>query len=83
MMYQHTVTVYDRTTKLVETIPDTVDLAALGHRKYAGSTHQGAPVEAAFTLTWVRVSTLCGRGSARKTTSGPASTTAASSTGST
>ena len=45
MMYRHTVTVYDRTLRLVETIPDTVDLTALGFE----GEYQGAPVEAAFT----------------------------------
>ena len=49
MMYRHTVTVYDRSGKLVATIPDTVDWRKLGYPKYAGATYQGAPVEAAFT----------------------------------
>ncbi len=49
MMYRHTVTVYDRSGKLVATIPDTVRLGKLGYPKYAGATYQGAPVEAAFT----------------------------------
>lgn len=49
MMYNHTVTVYDRSHELLKTIPDTVDLAELGYRRYAGSTYQGAPVEAAFS----------------------------------
>ena len=30
MMYRHTITVYDRSFRLVKTIPDTVDLAKLG-----------------------------------------------------
>jgi len=45
MMYRHTVTVYNRTFDLVETISDTVDLTEFG---LAGA-YRGAPVEAAFT----------------------------------
>lgn len=48
MMYAHTITVYDRSFKLVKTISDTVDLAALGQTEHTG-TFQGSPVEAAFT----------------------------------
>ena len=48
MMYAHTVTVYDRSFRLVKTIPDSVDLASFGHQGYVGA-YQGAPVEAAFT----------------------------------
>lgn len=48
MMYAHTITVYDRSFKLVKTISDTVDLASLGHPERVGS-FQGSPVEAAFT----------------------------------
>jgi DNA-binding beta-propeller fold protein YncE len=49
MMYRHSVTVYDaRTTKLVKTISDSVDLARLGYPEYRG-TVRGAPVEAAFS----------------------------------
>jgi YVTN family beta-propeller protein len=47
MMYRHSITVYDSTGALVTTIPDAVDLAALGVS--GGPTVQGAPVEAAFT----------------------------------
>jgi YVTN family beta-propeller protein len=47
MMYRHSMTVYDSAGTLVRTIPDTVNLAALGVA--GGSTVQGAPVEAAFT----------------------------------
>ena len=47
MMYRHSMTVYDSAGDLVKTIPDTVDLAALGVPD--GPTVQGAPVEAAFT----------------------------------
>lgn len=48
MMYAHTITVYDRSFKLVKTIPDAVDLASFGFAGYSG-VYQGAPVEAAFT----------------------------------
>lgn len=47
MMYTHTMTVYDSSGNLVSTIPDTVNLAALGVP--GGATVQGAPVEAAYT----------------------------------
>jgi len=47
MMYTHTITVYDSSGTLVKTIPDTVDLGALGVP--GGPTVKGAPVEAAFT----------------------------------
>ena len=45
MMYRHTVTVYNRTFDLVETISDTVDLTEFGFQ----GDYRGAPVEAAFT----------------------------------
>jgi YVTN family beta-propeller protein len=49
MMYRHSVTVYDsRTLALEKTISDTVRLADFGYERYSG-THQGAPVEAAFS----------------------------------
>jgi YVTN family beta-propeller protein len=47
MMYRHTMTVYSSAGTLVKTIPDSVDLGALGVS--GGATVQGAPVEAAFT----------------------------------
>ena len=47
MMYRHSMTVYNSAGALVTTIPDTVNLAALGVP--GGATVQGAPVEAAFT----------------------------------
>jgi len=46
MMYNHTVTVYDRDGKLLATIPDAVDLSAFGVDGHPG-TSKGAPVEAA------------------------------------
>lgn len=49
MMYHHTVTVYDAATRtLAATIPDAVDLAALGASDTSGVV-RGAPVEGAFT----------------------------------
>ena len=49
MMYRHSVTIYDAATmELVSTISDRVDLKTLGFPKYVG-THQGAPVEGAFS----------------------------------
>ena len=47
MIYKHSVTVYDSNFNLVATIPDSVDLAALGHPEHPGVV-QGGPVEAAF-----------------------------------
>ena len=47
MIYRHSVTVYDSNFNLVATIPDSVDLAALGHPEHPGVV-QGGPVEAAF-----------------------------------
>ena len=48
MMYRHSVAVYDAATlKLVKTIPDSVNLAKLGHREFGAV--KGAPVEAAFS----------------------------------
>ncbi len=50
MMYRHTVTVYDRSLSLVETISDRVELSAFGVAPAnPGTQYQGAPVEAAFT----------------------------------
>lgn len=48
MMYNHTITVYDRTYTLVKTIDDRVDLPSFGHTSLPGG-HQGAPVEAVAT----------------------------------
>lgn len=48
MMYRHTITVYDRSFQLVETIADTVVLADFGHDDYPGE-YRGSPVEAALT----------------------------------
>jgi YVTN family beta-propeller protein len=48
MMYRHSITVYDRSYRLVKTISDRVDLEALGGPT-AGGPVRGAPVEAAFS----------------------------------
>lgn len=48
MMYNHTVTVYDRQFNLLKTIPDSVNLADYGYTQYPGP-HQGSPVEVAFS----------------------------------
>ncbi len=48
MMYNHSITVYNREYKLVKTLSDFVDLAKHGHAKMKG-IYQGAPVEAAFS----------------------------------
>jgi hypothetical protein len=47
MMYNHSVTVYSSEGEPVETIPDSVDLAAFGIE--GGATVQGAPVEGAMS----------------------------------
>ena len=49
MMYRHSMTVYDSLGRLVKTIPDSVDLAAFGYRRYHGSIYRGAPVELAYS----------------------------------
>ncbi|MES0490787.1 MAG: YncE family protein [Leptospirales bacterium] len=48
MMYQHTITVYNRKFELVKTISDKIKLSDYGFKGYSGS-HRGAPVEAAFS----------------------------------
>ena len=49
MMYRHSVTLYDAATlELKATIPDKVNLSALGFPQYKGS-FQGAPVEGAYS----------------------------------
>lgn len=65
MMYNHTITVYNRDFKLVKTIPDSVRLSDYGHSKYSGS-YRGAPVEAIFTnsgkYAWISNYNMYGRG---------------------
>jgi YVTN family beta-propeller protein len=48
MMYNHSITVYNRQYELVKTISDEINLADYGYPQFQGSQH-GAPVEAAFT----------------------------------
>ena len=49
MMYRHSVTIYDaKNLDLVATVPDRVRLSDLGFSGYTG-THQGAPVEGAYS----------------------------------
>jgi len=48
MMYNHTITVYDRQHKLVKVIPDKVDLSKYGYSQFKGN-YRGAPVEASFS----------------------------------
>ena len=48
MMYKHTITVYNRSYKLLKTIPDAVRLSDYGFSQYQG-TYRGAPVECAFS----------------------------------
>ncbi|HEY9798757.1 MAG TPA: peptidoglycan-binding protein [Leptolyngbyaceae cyanobacterium] len=48
MMYNHTITVYNRDYELVKVIPDEVDLSKYGHSKFKGK-YRGSPVEASFS----------------------------------
>jgi len=48
MIYEHTISVFDRRFRLVKTIPDTVDLARIGPPGATGVV-RGGPVEAAFS----------------------------------
>ncbi|MDX2228644.1 MAG: YncE family protein [Leptolyngbyaceae cyanobacterium bins.349] len=65
MMYNHTITVYDRQFNLVKTIPDEVKLAEFGYPQYPG-IQRGAPVEAAFSpngeTAWVSNYQMYGAG---------------------
>lgn len=49
MMYQHSITVYDREFNLVKDLDDSVTLSDYGIDTNGGGTVQGAPVEAAHT----------------------------------
>jgi YVTN family beta-propeller protein len=49
MMYQHTITVYDREFNLLETISDEITPADWGYDFDPSTTLQGAPVEASFS----------------------------------
>ncbi|MBE9053020.1 peptidoglycan-binding protein [Nostocales cyanobacterium LEGE 11386] len=48
MMYNHTITVYNREHQLVKIIPDEVDLSKYGYSNFKGN-YKGAPVEASFS----------------------------------
>ncbi|MEJ1935264.1 peptidoglycan-binding protein, partial [Nostoc sp. NIES-2111] len=65
MMYNHTITVYNRDYELVKVIPDAVDLSKYGHSKYKGK-YRGSPVEASFShngkYAWVSNYQMYGTG---------------------
>jgi YVTN family beta-propeller protein len=65
MMYQHTITVYNREFQLVKTLSDTVKLSDYGHTNYEGE-YKGAPVEVAFShngkYAWVSNYQMYGKG---------------------
>lgn len=65
MMYQHTITIYNRKFELVKTLSDTVKLSDYGHKEYQGE-YKGAPVEVAFSeggkYAWVSNYEMYGRG---------------------
>ncbi|CAB4746668.1 unannotated protein [freshwater metagenome] len=49
MMYNHTVSIFDSNSlELITTVKDSVDLKALGNKKYSG-IYRGAPVEGAYS----------------------------------
>ncbi len=48
MMYQHTITIYDRKFNLIKRIPDSIKLSDFGYSKFQG-TYKGSPVEASFS----------------------------------
>lgn len=65
MMYNHSITVYNRQYDLVKTISDEISLADYGYSQFPGVQH-GAPVEAAFTsdgsTAWVSNYQMYGAG---------------------
>lgn len=65
MMYNHTITVYNRNYELVKTIADAVQLADYGYENTEG-TYRGAPVEVAFShngqYAWVSNYDMSGKG---------------------
>ncbi|MBH8554867.1 peptidoglycan-binding protein [Nostocaceae cyanobacterium CENA357] len=65
MMYNHTITVYNREHELVKVIPDEVNLSKYGYSKFKG-TYKGAPVEASFShngkYAWVSNYKMYGKG---------------------
>lgn len=68
MMYNHTITIYDRSFNLIKTISDSVKLSNYGHKQYEG-IFQGAPVEVAFSeggkYAWVSNYAMFGKGFSR------------------
>lgn len=68
MMYNHTVTVYNRRYELVKTISDAVRLSDYGFTEYSGN-YKGAPVEVAFShggkYAWVSNYLMHGKGFSR------------------
>ena len=65
MMYQHTITVYNRKLELVKTISDRINLSDYGFPQFK-SPVRGGPVEAAFThngkYAWITNYSMLGRG---------------------
>lgn len=65
MMYNHTITVYDRSFERVKTISDQVRLADYGYPQFEG-VHRGSPVEASATAdgqhVWVSNYQMYGEG---------------------
>ncbi len=65
MMYNHTITVYNREHELVKVIPDEVNLSKYGYSKFKGN-YKGAPVEASFShngkYAWVSNYKMYGKG---------------------
>ena len=65
MMYNHTITVYDRSYKLIKTIKDEINLANYGYDSY-NNIYKGAPVEVAFShegqYAWVSNYLMNGKG---------------------
>ncbi len=65
MMYQHSITVYNRDYELVKTLSDKVKLADYGHAEFKGF-HQGSPVETAFSadgkFAWISNYQMYGKG---------------------
>ncbi len=70
MIYNHTVTVYDKDGNLLATIPDTVDLAKFGVPGHPPGQLRGGPVEAAFSpdgrSAWVSNYSMYGPGFSRE-----------------
>ncbi len=65
MMYNHTITVYNRNYALIKTINDAVNLSEYGYEDTEG-TYRGAPVEVAFShngqYAWVSNYDMSGKG---------------------